>query len=201
MSEDTTRIAGHAAVVAAGLATIGMVGALAGEIVVGADFMGTPAAQLLGWCSFAAACALVLGVAGLGGRLATARERASWAVLLLGTAATTGAAATLALVVPALTDRAPDLANNPPAAVPVTFIVSGLVMGVSGIVLALGLRASIPTLPRAAFLLTVVGSVVAILPLPSRFFLLAFGVATVLRHLAEMRESGAEQQRLAVRAG
>jgi formate-dependent nitrite reductase membrane component NrfD len=66
--------------------------------------------------------------------------------------------------------------------VPAIFIISGVVMGVSGILLALRVRASNPSLPRSVFLLLVVGSVVAILPLPSRFFLLAFGVSALLRH-------------------
>lgn len=177
-------VAAQAAMVAAGLATVSLVGVIVGEVVVGTDFMSSTAAQLLGWGGFAAACALVLGIAGLGDRLAAGVQQAWWAVLLLGTAATTGAAATLALVVPTLADRAPEIATDPPAAVPATFVISGLVMGVSGIALALRLRTDLPALPRAAFLLLVVGSVVAILPLPSRFFLLAAGVAVLLRHLA-----------------
>lgn len=177
-------VAAQAAMVAAGLATVSLVGVIVGEVVVGTDFMSSTAAQLLGWGGFAAACALVLGIAGLGDRLAAGVQQAWWAVLLLGTAATTGAAATLALVVPTLADRAPEIATDPPAAVPATFVISGLVMGVSGIALALRLRTDLPALPRAVFLLLVVGSVVAILPLPSRFFLLAAGVAVLLRHLA-----------------
>jgi hypothetical protein len=183
MDGTTNQVPRHAATVAGALATVGMAGAIIGEVVVGTDFMETTAAQLLGWASFAAACAMVLGVAGLGSRLRTSGEQTWWGVLLLATAATTGAAATLALIVPALADKAPDLANNPPAAVPATFILSGVVMGVSGILLALRVRAADPGLPRSVFLLLVVGSVVSILPLPSRFFLLAFGVAALLRHM------------------
>jgi hypothetical protein len=182
MDTSSSTIPTHAATAAGALATVGMAGAIIGEVVVGTDFMETTSAQLLGWCSFAAACLMVVGVAGLGNRPRSAKEQIWWALLLLGTAATTGAAATLALVVPALADRAPELASNPPVAVPATFIISGVVMGVSGILLALRVRASNPTLSRSVFLLLVVGSVVAILPLPSRFFLLAFGVAALLRH-------------------
>lgn len=183
----------RAAAMAAGvLATVSMAGVLAGEITQGTDFMGSAAAQLLGWAGFAAACALVVGVAGIGAALAPALSRAMtrvWAVLLLATAATAGAAATLALVVPALADRAPEIANDPPAAVPATFILSGLVMGVTGIVLGLGIRRAVPGLPRWVVNLLVVGSVVAIVPLPSRYFLFAFGVAAVLAHVGEAGSS------------
>jgi hypothetical protein len=168
------------------LATLSMVGVIVGEIAQGEDFMGSVTAQLLGWGGFAAACALVLGVAGLGVALAPVLTRGLsrvWAVLMLATATATGAAATLALVVPALADQAPDLATDPPAAVPATFILSGLVMGVSGVLLGLGLRRAVPDLPRWTVNVFVVGSVVAILPLPSRYFLLAFGVAAVLAQL------------------
>ncbi|WP_148571919.1 hypothetical protein [Nocardioides caldifontis] len=180
---DTSTVPARAAALAGALATVGVVGVVAGEVTIGTDFMETTAAQLLGWCGFAAACALVLGVAGLRDHLTDAREQGWAAVLLLGTAATTGAAATLALVVPALAERAPDVATDPPAAVPATFILSGVVMGISGIAMTLRIRSAVPSLPRPVFLLMLVGSVVAILPLPSRFFLLAFGIAALLGHL------------------
>lgn len=181
---ETTRLASRAAATGGALGAVTAVGAIVGEVVAGAEFMGSTSAEALGWTSFLAACALVLGVAGLVPVVTTQGQRLAWAALMVGTAATTGATATLALVVPALTDRAPDLASNPPAAVPATFILSSMVMGVSGIALALGLRKVLPALPRPAFLLLVIGSVVAITPLPSRFFLLAFGVAAVLAHVA-----------------
>jgi hypothetical protein len=180
---EIVRWARAGALASGALGTVSMVGVLAGEVLQGEDFMGSSAAQALGWASFAAACALVLGVAGLGLVLGPALTRGmsrAWGVLLLATAAATGAAATLALVVPALVDRAPELATEPPAAVPATFILSGLAMGVSGVVLGLGLRRARPGLPRWVVNLFVVGSVVAIVPLPSRFFLLALGVAAVL---------------------
>jgi hypothetical protein len=180
---ETVRWAEAGALTGGVLATLSMVGVVAGEIVQGEDFMGSVTAQLLGWGGFAAACALVLGVAGLGVALAPVLSpwlSRVWVMLMLATATTTGAAATLALVVPALADRAPALATDPPAAVPATFILSGLAMGVSGVFLGLGLRRAVPALPRWTVNLFVVGAVVSILPLPSRFFLLSFGVAMVL---------------------
>ena len=182
----TTEMQGiaRAAATAGGvLGAISLVGVLTGEIVQGTEFMGSPAAQLLGWSSFAAACALLLGLVGLGAVAASAGQRSAFAVLVLATGAMTGGTATLALVVPAIVDVAPELATDPPVAVPATFIVSGLLMGVSAIVLAVGLRRANPRLPRWTSTLLMVGAVVTIVPLPSRFFLLAFGVAAVLGHV------------------
>lgn len=179
-----TTVARAGALAAGVLATVSLVGVLAGEIGQGTDFMGTAAAELMGWTGFAAACALLLGIAGLGPALTSSGQRSAWAVLLVATGAMTGGTATLALVVPAIVDVAPDLATDPPVGVPATFILSGLVMGVSAIVLAVGLRRTVPELPRWAYTLLVVGAVVTIVPLPSRFFLLAFGIAAVLGHLA-----------------
>jgi hypothetical protein len=118
----------------------------------------------------------------------------AWAVLLLATVAAAGGAATLALVVPTVAERLPELATNPPASVPATFIISGLVMGVTGVVLGLGLRRVAPELPRWTVNLFIVGSVVAIVPLPSRYFLLAFGVAAVLSHLPGHTEASSAQE-------
>lgn len=168
------------------VATVSMVGVLVGEFGMGEDFMGSAPAQLLGWATFAAAGALVLGIAGIGAagaRSLSAAMTGAWAVLLLATVAATGGAATLALVVPTIAERLPELAADPPASVPATFIISGLVMGVAGVALGLGLRRAAPELPRWTVNLFIVGSVVAIVPLPSRYFLLAFGVAAVLTHL------------------
>jgi hypothetical protein len=180
------RWARSAALTAGILATLSMVGVLLGEVALGEDFMGSTSAQLLGWGSFAASAALVLGIAGIGaasGRVLSPAMTGAWAVLMLGTVAAAGGAATLALVVPTLAERLPELATNPPASVPATFILSGLVMGVAGVVLGLGLRRAVPELPRWTVTVFVVGSVVAIVPLPSRYFLLAFGVAAVLTRL------------------
>lgn len=186
VSADLIRWTRSAALIAGILATVSLVGVLVGEIGMGEDFLGSAPAQLLGWGGFAAAGALVLGIAGLGvagARLLSSVMAGAWAVLLLATVAATGGAATLALVVPTVAERLPELAADPPASVPATFIISGLVMGVAGVALGLGLRRAAPELPRWTVNLFIVGSVVASVPLPSRYFLLAFGVAAVLAHL------------------
>ena len=75
--------------------------------------------------------------------------------LVAATATTVGAAGTLALIVPTLNDVAPELATAPPAAVPATFILSGVAMGgIAGLTLALSLR---PHLTRGQFALLVAG--------------------------------------------
>ena len=75
--------------------------------------------------------------------------------LVAATATTVGAAGTLALSVLTLNDVAPELATTPPAAVPATFILSGVAMrGIDGLTLALSLR---PHLTRGQFALLVAG--------------------------------------------
>lgn len=164
-----------------GLASL--VTVLAGETSQGSDFMGSTAAVLAGWASFLSACLLSLGLVGIAvrhGRALSSAGTWSLAVLVLATAASVGAASTLALVLPTIAERAPEIAESPPAAVPATFILSGLVMGVSGIVLMAVLRRTTPGLPTGVVTLGFVACVVAIVPLPSRFFLLSFAVAALL---------------------
>lgn len=175
------------------VALVSLVLVLGGEVARGADFMGSPPAVLGGWLSFVAAALLMVGVSGLAVRFTaglSAAGVAGLAVLSFATAMTVGAASTLALVVPTLADKAPSIAADPPAAVPATFILSGLAMGVSGIVLAVALRRAAPWLPRWSTALLIVGSVVTIVPLPSRYFLLAFAVAALLGSSQGLRRSG-----------
>lgn len=170
--------AGRAAIAGGVLGLASLAVALTGEITRGEDFMGTVAAQLAGWAGFVASALLVVGLLGAAVRYAAVLSGAGrWALLMLGfaTAMTVGASSTLALVVPTLADEAPALVNEPPAAVPPTFIFSGLVMGVCAIVLAVGLRRAGAVRPAVSTLL-IVGAVVTMVPLPSRFFLLAFAV-------------------------
>lgn len=160
-----------------------LVTVLAGEVARGADFMGSSVAVLAGWAGFASVCLLALALVALAVRYGPRLSAAgSWALALLvvATAVTAGAASTLALVVPTLAERAPAIANDPPAAVPATFILSGLAMGLSGLVLMVALRRAVPALPQWVAVLGMVASVVAMAPLPSRSFLLSFAVAAVL---------------------
>lgn len=173
--------AGRAAVVGGVLALGSLVTVLAGEATKGTDFMETSAAVFAGWAGFVSSALLVVGLLGVAARYSGVLSSAGrWALLVLGlaTALTVGASSTLALVVPALVDHAPELVNDPPAAVPPTFIFSGLVMGICAIVLAVGLRRS-GALSRGVFILLVVGAVLTMVPLPSRFFLLAFALGAL----------------------
>lgn len=177
------RLARNAALLGGGAAFISLAMVLGGETARGEAFMGSSLAVLAGWLSFVAACLLVLGLAGLAVRFVPVLSGSgtiALAVLVVATAVTAGAASTLALVVPTLVERAPAIAHDPPAAVPASFIFSGLVMGVCGIVLAVALRRALPDLPGWAAPLLIIASVVTIVPLPSRYFLLAFSVAALL---------------------
>lgn len=189
-TEGLVRGAGRTAIAGGVLGLASLVTVLAGEASQGEDFMGTTGAALAGWAGFAAGALLVVGLIGVAVRYAdvlTAAGRLSLLGLGFASAVTVGASATLALVVPTLADRAPALVEDPPAGVPPTFIFSGLVMGISAIVLALGLRRS-GAAPTAATTLLLVGAVVTMVPLPSRFFLLAFAVGLLALAPAERRE-------------
>ena len=187
----TVRVARNAALAGGVLALGSLVAVLGGEIANGEDFMGSTTAVVAGWAGFAAAGLLVLGLVGVvvrhAGQLGRGGRAALW-VLLLATTVMVGASSTLAVVVPTLVERAPDIADNPPAAVPATFILSGLVMGVAGVVLGAALR-RVGTAPGWVTTFFIVASVVTIVPLPSRFFLLAFAVAALLTVPASAKAS------------
>lgn len=175
------RSAGLAAAAGGVLALAALVTVLVIETPTGDDMMSSPGATAAGWASFLAACLLAIGLLGVAVRyvgVLSAAGRSALLVLAFSTAVTVGATSTLALVVPHLLDQMPDLVNNPPAAVPPTFILSGLVSGICAIVLAVALRRA--GLHRATTNLLIVGAVLTMVPLPSRFFMLAFAVGVLL---------------------
>lgn len=177
-----TRQVGRAAVAGGVLGAASLVVVLVGEVARGAEFMGTGAATLAGWAGFAAGCLLVLGLLGVAVRWADVLSGAGRVALLvatLGATVLTAVSSTLATVVPALADRAPEVANNPPIAVPVTFIVGGLALGVASLVLAGSLRRA-KLAPRWATVLLTVAAVVTIVPLPSRHFLITLALGLLL---------------------
>ena len=183
---------GGTAALLAGLAGLtAFVLSVSGEITQGTtDFMHSDLAVVAGWSAFLSVCLLVVALAGLAGYAAPAMSvvgRTALQVLTFAAAVTAGAAATLALVVPTLVDELPSLVNDPPPVVPMTFILGGLVMGVSGIVVAVGLRRAWPELGRGRFVFLIIASVVAMSPLPARSFLLAFALAAVLRPIGTGR--------------
>lgn len=118
-----------------------------------------------------------LGVAGLVGFLAA----------LLGTALAVGAAWSYVFVVPYLSANAPELADSSTGSVLVGFVLSYLLMGLGWLLLAVvWLRRGVYR--RWAVVFLAVGSVVTIVPMPSRTLLLCVAVVCVA-HLAR-REGG-----------
>jgi hypothetical protein len=181
-TDELSRTAGRAALVGGGLGLASLVAVLAGEISQGEDYMSTGAAELAGWAGFVSASLLVVGLVGVGARYGAQLGRAGRVALLVlafAAAVVTGATSTLALVVPDLIDRVPELTTDPPTAVPATFILGGLVLGVSSMVLAVSIRRA-AIAPRWVTTLLTVGAVVSIVPLPSRFFLVAVAVGCLL---------------------
>lgn len=178
---DFVRSAGLAAITGGVLGLAALVTVLVIETQAGDNMMSSPGATLAGWASFLAASLLAVGLLGVAVRYVGVLSTAGRSALLLltfTTAITVGATSTLALVVPDLLDRMPDLVNNPPAAVPPTFILSGLASGICAVVLAVALRRA--GLHRTATNLLILGAVLTMLPLPSRFFMLAIAVGVLL---------------------
>lgn len=176
-----TRTAGRAAVAGGVLGLTAMVTVFAIEARADGGMMDATGATVAGWSSFAAACLLVVGLVGLAVRCVDALSgagRAALLVLVLASAVTVGATSTLALVVPDLLTRLPEIVTDPPAAVPPTFILSGLVSGIAAIVVAVSLRRAGRGGLGTHLLLA--GAVVTMVPLPSRFFLLCFAVGALL---------------------
>lgn len=174
---------GHASVAGGALSLASLVAVFAGEAGQGADaFITSTLAKAAGFAGFFGACLLVVGLVGLAVRYAPilgSGARAALGVMAFATSVAAGSASTLALVVPWIADDMPEITMNPPAVVPPFFILSGLVMGVCGLVLAVALRRAAAA-PGWVTTLLMIGSVVTIAPLPSRYFLLAFAVGALV---------------------
>jgi hypothetical protein len=175
------RSTGIAAIFGGVLALTALVAVFVIEARADDNMMSAPGAMAAGWASFVAASLLAVGLLGVAVRYTTVLSSAGRiALILLGfaTAITVGATSTLALVVPYLLERTPDIVHNPPAAVPPTFILSGLVSGIAAIILASALRRAGER--GIGTNLMFVGAVLTMVPLPSRFFMLAFAVGVLL---------------------
>lgn len=176
------RGAGRAAIVGGALGLVAMVAVFVIEARAGGmGSISSVGAAAAGWTSFVAVSLLVVGLLGVAARYASVLSvagRTALGVLGFATAVTVGTTATLALIVPTLLDRMPELVNDPPAAVPASFILSGLVSGIATLVLAVSLRRSGQRSMGTNLLFA--GAVFTMVPLPSRFFMLAIAVGVLL---------------------
>lgn len=175
------RQSGWAATLGGVLATSSLVTVLVIEALATDGRMSATGATAAGWASFLAAAFLAVGLLGMAVRyvgILPTIGRAALLVLGFATAITVGAMSTLALVVPHMLDRMPDLVDNPPAAIPPTFIISGLISGICAIVLAVTLRRT--GVRGTGTNLLFVGAVLTMVPLPSRFFMLSLAVGVLL---------------------
>lgn len=179
------------ALLGAALGLISLVMVLWGEVSGGADFMTSVSAELAAGAAFAGSCLLVVGMLGpvlRHAHLLGRPGRIGLLVLVASGASTAGASASL-LVATGIAERMPDVATDPPLAVPLIFILSGLVMGVSLIAVVLSVRAAVPT-PSWLVRTAMVAAVVAMAPLPSRWFLVGL-VCAALTTLGTGRDAKA----------
>lgn len=169
-----------------------LVGIIVGEVAVGESYMGTDWAAVWGAVAFLGALLLVAALVGAALRTAPVLGGAGIAGLVgaaLAVAAMAGSTATL-LLVPALSERAPDIVVDPPAVVPALFISSGLLLGISVIAMAVSLRRA-AVLPAWTTRLLLAAGVVTIVPLPSRYFLVALALGAICA-VAPTRNTTAE---------
>lgn len=186
---DVVAVARRAALGAGVTGVLSLVGVIGGEVAMGEDFVGSALSVAAGWLGFVSTCLLALGITGLLALPALTGSRgargAAW-VMQLAATVMGGAAATLPLVVVETHERYPELMNDPPAVVPATYILSGLMLAVAGVALAVALRRS-GTVPTRLTTFLIAASVVSAVPAPTRHFLVAFAVAAVLAHVTRRR--------------
>jgi len=115
----------------------------------------------------------------------------SFLIVLIGAALSVGAAWSLAFVVPGLVDKAPTLVNDPPATIPIGYIVSYAILGLATLSVGIKLkRARIFSAPLSVAF--IIGAVLCITPLPGRFFLLAFAAGRMLWIVTQSRRTSYE---------
>lgn len=179
---DVVKVAQKAALGAGITGALSVVGVIGGEVAMGEDFVGSLLSVVAGWLGFASTCLLALGITGLlvWPALTSGRgARGSAWVMQFATTVMGGCAATLPLVVVGTHERFPELVNEPPVAVPATYILSGLTLAVAGIALAVALRRS-GAVPTKLTTFLIAGSIVTAVPAPTRHFVVAFAVAALL---------------------
>lgn len=155
---------------------------LAGEAIHGADFLLTSIARLAGFAALAAVSLLVVGIVGVAIRFApvlSATGRVAVIVVMLAASVTVAVEGTYALVLIDVVARIPEIVENPPAAIQAAFPAGRFALGLAGILLAWSLRRS-RLVPTASWVFLLIASVVALVPMPSSYFLFAFALGTVL---------------------
>lgn len=129
---------------------------------------------------------LLVGLAHLA--LSSAQLHAAPVALLVaatGTALLVGGAWAQLIVLPALAQEAPRLADQGTGLVTAGYVISFLVAGAGWLLVGLRLRRD-DVLPRGPVRVLLAGAVLMLAPLPARWFVLAVGVSLLARHRARV---------------
>jgi len=173
------------------LALASAVGAVAAETAGGGMEMAGSVVLLAGVLGLVGSLCLLISLAAL--LVATQEESrigtASFLAVVIGAALSVGAAWSLAFVVPGLVDKAPALVNDPPASIPIGYIISYAILGLATLFVGIKLkRARIFSAPLSVAF--IIGAVLCITPLPGRFFLLGFAAGRMLWLVSRERATG-----------
>lgn len=191
MHEDTFSIfTRRAAVAAAPLAIVGVVLVIATEASGTMGSMAEPLPVVAGATGLAASCALLLALIGV--HLTTrhamgGRGGAAMAVALVGAGLVVGGTWSTAIVAPAFDASFPGLLTEPLPAVVAGYVASHAVLGLGTLVWAVIARRIGAVSPRTGTVL-IIGGLLCITPLPTRFILIAIGLALAVRHTARGAE-------------